>query len=151
MFGLAVPSLCAALVSTLAACGGVESRDINGSGEPARGGTSHPPQKRAQTEPVGEDRTAALRFSANGLPWSLKVRVATETRPGQMEVHTRFVDPPGAARRGRTLRAVQICRAAVFLLQHDGVDKPRVVVMERNGAPWVVYGDPPRPQHCIEV
>lgn len=148
---LAVPSLCAVLVSTLAACGGVESRYPNGAGASARAGTSQPPHGRAKPEPAGEDRTGALRFSANGLPWSLKVRRATETEPGRLEVQTRFVDPSGAARRGKTLRAVQICRAAVFLLQHDGVHKPRVVVMERNGTPWVVYGDPTRPQHCTEV
>jgi len=148
MLELAAPLLSLALAVTLAACGGGEGGDATSASEPvASEGTSKPP---FQFSAEG-DRTAAFRYSALGEPWGAKIITAMETEPGRLEVHIRLVRPPGSNGSVKARRARRICRGAVRFLLDDGVKKPHVEVMERNGTLWVRSRRPRSRDRCTEV
>lgn len=88
----------------------------------------------SEAEPV--DRTAEV---TAGAAWGDQVTSATETEPGRMEVATTLVDPRGEDGSAEAQTALEVCRAAVAVLEADGAEDRYVSVLEEDGTTWVLY------------
>ena len=109
---------------------------------------SEPPSPAATRQP---DVTSALQALGEDAAWTDSVVSATQTEPGRLVVETSIVDPRGDEASPEAIAAIDICEAAVVLVQSRGVDDPVVSVMEADGSTFVIYGHPAYPNGCSEI
>jgi hypothetical protein len=136
------------LVASVAGCRGAEQAATTTKPDPAEQTRAKVQQPRAEAK---DDLTKDLLRGTRGKSWAKKVASVTETEPGRLTVVTSIIDPRGGSGSPAAKTAIQVCEAAVVLLDQRGTKNPYVSVMEKDGTTYVLFGHPSYPGGCSEV
>lgn len=79
--------------------------------------------------------------------WAPKVIKVERTGSDSIEVMPRIIDPRGGAGSPEAMEAVEVCRAAVQLMQAEGIAAPKVRVLEGDGSTFAMVDQ----GACVEV